>query len=298
MAHFTMRDGAQLHYHDLGRGKPVVLLHGFAMPAALWIPFVAPLLHRYRFILPDLRGFGGSHRVPLSNPCLLTQHANDVADLIEGLHLRDVRLGGLSMGACTALQYHRLHGFERIHSYLHMDQSPCVRNDRDWQHGLLGEEQYKRIGHWQELRNELEVHRHKPFHQVPEPLRQRLWHTLGDFFGYAFHTKAWRAFTSLARHEAFIRTVAPVSNWPIYMDVLRSYTEDDYDWRPDLPRITVPMTVMIGMQSTMYPPEGQQLFRALVPQAHTVEFDGCGHAIPFEAPARFARELRRFLKAA
>ena len=298
MASLTMRDGAQLHYYDLGRGDPVMLLHGFAMPAALWMPFIAPLLHRYRFILPDLRGFGGSHRVPLSDPCLLTQHANDVADLINGLDLRQVRLGGLSMGACTALQYHRLYGFDRIHSYLHMDQSPCVRNTAQWQHGLLGVHQQNKIGDWQSLRNELEAFRHKPFHKVPADLRKRLWHTLGEFFGYAFHRPAWRMFTSLARHESLISQIAPVSNWPIYMDVLRSYTEDDYDWRPSLPGIRIPMTVMVGMQSTMYPAEGQLMIEDYVPQAKTLRFDNCGHAIPFEAPAKFTAELHRFLKTA
>ena len=298
MAHLTMRDGAQLHYHDLGRGRPVMLLHGFAMPAFLWIPFITPFLHRYRFILPDLRGFGGSHRIPLSQSCLLTQHANDVADLIDGLKLDRIRLGGLSMGACTALQYHRLYGFDRIHSYLHMDQSPCVRNDEHWQHGLLGPQQQNKIGDWQALRNELEIHRSKPFHKVPAPLRKKLWNTLGEFFGFAFHRPAWRAFTNLARREMLISQIAPVSNWPIYMDVLRSYTEDDYDWRPQLPKIRIPMTVMVGMQSTMYPAAGQMLFEDYVAQAKIVRFENCGHAIPFEAPAKFTYELHRFLKAA
>jgi non-heme chloroperoxidase len=298
MAHLTMRDGAQLHYHDLGRGEPVMLLHGFAMPAALWIPFVAPLLHRYRFILPDLRGFGGSHNIALAQPCLLTQHANDVADLLAGLNLHGVRLGGLSMGACTALQYQRLYGFDRIRSYLHMDQSPCVRNTAHWQYGLLGAQQQDKISDWQSLRNELEAFRHKPFHKIPPDLRKRLWHTLGEFFGYAFHHPALRFFTGFARHELLIRRIAPVTNWPIYMDVLRSYTEDDYDWRPSLSNIRIPMTVMVGMQSAMYPAEGQLLIEDYVPQAKTLRFDNCGHAIPFEAPAKFTRELRQFLKAA
>ena len=52
-----MRDGADLHYLDVGRGPVCMLLHGFAMPAALWLPFVAPLATRFRFVLPNLRGF-------------------------------------------------------------------------------------------------------------------------------------------------------------------------------------------------------------------------------------------------
>lgn len=298
MPHIRMRDGAQLHYHDLGRGEPVVLLHGFAMPAALWLPFAIPLMRRYRFILPDLRGFGGSHQLPLNGSCLLSQHANDLADLIEGLNLRDIRLGGLSMGACTAMQYHRLHGFARVRSYLHIDQSPCVRNGADWEHGLLGREQSQRLGRWSALMEDLHEYRSFRYEHLPPSLRSALWTSLSEFFSAAFHQRHWKLFTRLAQHELLIRRVAPTSNWTIYLDSVRSYLEDDYDWRPTLPKIGVPMTVLIGRDSMMYPAAGQAHIAQLVPHARVVTFDNCGHAIPFEQPQRFHRELRQFLRAA
>ena len=295
MPYLTTRDGARLHYHDIGRGAPVVLLHGFAMPAALWLPFVLPFARRYRFILPDLRGFGGSHRTPLAQRCLLTQHADDLADLLQGLHLRDVRLGGLSMGACTALQYHRLYGFDRIRSYLHIDQSPCVRNTADWAHGLLGATQAARLADWQTLMRKLEPYRGQPYARLPKPLRRALWAKLGEFFDFAFHHRGWKAVSRLARYELLIRRVAPTANWTIYLDSVRSYLEDDYDWRTTLPTLQVPMTVLIGNDSIMYPAEGQRTIRELVPHARIVDIPDCGHAIPFEAPRVFRRELARFL---
>jgi non-heme chloroperoxidase len=298
MPYLNTRDGARLHYYDLGRGTPVVLLHGFAMPGALWLPFAMPLLHRYRFVIPDLRGFGHSHRVALSQPCLLDQHADDLADLFDRLGLRDVRLAGLSMGACTALQYHRRHGFERVHSYLHIDQSPCVRNREGWDHGLLGRDQASRLTRWRILMDELRPYRKLPLAEVPVPLRRQLWQVLAEFFGYAFHARPWQAFTGLARHELLIKRLAPTANWSIYMDCLRSYLEDDYDWRDSLRELRKPMTVMVGMQSAMYPAEGQMRILDAVPQARLVRVENCGHAVPFEAPRVFRRELRRFLAAA
>ena len=298
MPHLQTRDGAQLHYYDIGRGTPVVLLHGFAMPGALWLPFALPLVRRYRFIIPDLRGFGRSHHVGLSQACLLDQHADDLADLMERLHLHDVRLAGLSMGACTALQYHRRHGFDRVHSYLHIDQSPCVRNREDWSHGLLGTQQQNRLETWRLLMDELHPYRRLPLHEVPAPLRRRLWQTLAEFFGYAFHARGWKAFTALAGHEQLIARIAPTANWSIYMDCLRSYLEDDYDWRESLRELRVPMTVMVGMQSAMYPAAGQLRIADVVPQARVVRVENCGHAVPFEAPRVFRRELQRFLQAA
>lgn len=298
MPYISTRDGAKLHYLSIGRGAPVVLLHGFAMQGAMWLPFIAPLAMRYRFILPDLRGFGGSHRVSLSQPCLLTQHADDLEDLLVSLNLSNVRLGGLSMGACTALQYHRLYGFDRIHSYLHMDQAPCVRNGSDWRHGLLGVQQQSKLGAWKDLMRDMEPYRGQSFRSIPKALRTRLWHVLSEFFGFAFHKAGWRLFSQLAKHEFIIRNLAPTSNWPIYMDTLRSYTEDNYDWRPSLPKLEVPMTVLVGMRSTMYPAQGQLQIGKLAPNARIVKFEDCGHALPFEAPVRFVSELRQFLAAA
>ena len=299
MPYARMRDGAQLHYLDVGRGPVCMLLHGFGMPATLWLPFIAPLATRHRFILPNLRGFGGSHHLALSNDCLLTQHADDVADLIEGLGLDDIRLGGLSMGACTALQYNRLYGFDRhVRSYLHMDQSPCVRNGPDWEHGLLGSHQHERLGAWTSLMMELAPYRGLPFRQLPRPLRRQLWRALAEFLNYAFHTTPWLAVGRLARFEFLIRRVAPVANWSIYVDCLRSYLEDnDYDWRPSLPKIQVPMTVLVGMRSRMYPAAGQLRIRDYVPHARIERFEDTGHAIPFEAPRQFMRALREFLLA-
>lgn len=299
MPYATMRDGARLHYYDVGRGsRTCVLLHGFAMPAALWLPFVAPLLPRYRFVLPDLRGFGRSHRLKLSNSTLLTQHADDVADLFQQLDLRDVALGGLSMGACTSMQYHRLYGFERVRAYLHIDQAPRVINAADWPHGLLGELQEEGFADMSALMVQLEPYREHGYYELPRHLRRQLWHHLAVFYRHSFHRPALRSFVGLARHEPLIRRLAPVANWPIYMDCLRSYLRDDYDWRDTLPAMRVPLTVLVGMQSGMYPAPGQLKMAELVPQARIVKVENCGHAIPFEQPLTFVRELGKFLMAA
>lgn len=291
----TTRDGAALNVHMVGRGPTVVLVHGFAMPGFLWLPFVTPLAHKYRFVLPDLRGFGGSHRLPMTTPSILDQHASDLDDVLRHLGDSQVLLGGLSMGACTSLQYQRRYGFGGVRAYLHMDQAVCVRNLPDWQHGLLGALQASRLGGWAALMAEMEPYRGQRFDALPIALRTRLWLTLVEFFGHAFARRRWKLLTGLARYEALIRQVAPMANWPIYMDTLRSYLSDDYDWRPSLPNLRVPMTAMIGMQSTMYPAEGQLRFREWVPQAELVRFERCGHAIPFEAPRKFGYELSRFL---
>lgn len=299
MPHALMRDGAKLHYLSVGRGADTCLiLHGFAMNAAMWLPFVLPLAHRVRFIIPDLRGFGGSHSLPLRQESILDQHADDLHDLLHALDLDQVHLAGLSMGACTALQYQRRYGFGRIRAYLHMDQSPCVPNRAGWRHGLLGEEQESQLAAWGELLDELEQHRGKPYRKLPRSLRKRMWRGLAQFTDYAFHHRGMRLVSSLSRYELLIRRFAPTANWTVYLDCLRSYMRDDYDWRGSLPQLKVPMTVLVGLESRMYPAEGQLRIADYVPHARLVPIAGCGHVVPFEAPRVFLRELGRFFEPA
>ncbi|MGH8457442.1 MAG: alpha/beta hydrolase, partial [Stenotrophobium sp.] len=244
-----MRDGARLHYLDIGRGAPVVLLHGFAMQAAMWLPLIAPLAHRYRFILPDLRGWGRSHSLKLAMPSVLDQHAHDLSDLMDGLRLGRVHLAGLSMGACTAMQYNKLYGFDRVHAYLHMDQAPCVPNLPDWQHGLLGAGQQHWFTEWNTLiRKILAWGRDTPFEELPQHLRRQLFVSLANFIGLAFHQPLWRALRHVVRYERLMTRVMPTANWPIYLDTMNSYVNGNHDWRDSLPDIKVPTTVMLGMQ--------------------------------------------------
>ena len=296
MPYAQMRDGARLHYLNFGRGPDTcVVLHGFAMNAAMWVPFVAPLAGQVRFVIPDLRGFGGSHTQPLAQRSILDQHADDLHDLLDALNLHRVHLAGLSMGACTALQYQRRYGFERVRAYLHMDQSPCVLNGPDWRLGLLGEDQESRLADWSTTLHELENYRGQPYGKIPRQLRKQMWAWLAEFITYAFHHRGMQRIGGLSRHELLIRHIAPVANWPVYLDCLRSYIEDDYDWRASLKTLKVPMTALIGMESRMYPAEGQLRIAEYVPQARLVPIPGCGHVIPFEAPRVFLRELNRVI---
>ena len=54
-------DGTKVSYSDTGGdGTPVVLLHAFPLNSKMWEPQIEALSDRFRFIVPDLQGFGGS----------------------------------------------------------------------------------------------------------------------------------------------------------------------------------------------------------------------------------------------
>jgi non-heme chloroperoxidase len=297
MPFFRASDGERLHYLDVGRGPTCVLLHGFGMQAAHYLPFILPLVHKNRFVLIDQRGFGGSRRVPLRDRDFLLSHALDLHDALDELRLDRPALGGISMGAAVSLAYLRRFGFGRVRAYVHMDQAPRVLNDGSYGHGVFGPDQRPILDAWARLGDELEAcGRGTPYASIPSRLRVAVRMKLAEFFSYAFHGRLWRASSLLVRSERVAARVLEPENWPLYLDAIRAYSTCDYDFRPSLHRIDVPMHVFVGMESRMYPPEGQIAIQSDVPHAKIVRFARVGHAVPAEAPWRFTRRLGAFLR--
>ena len=102
----TFSGDVEIGYDDLGAGDPIVFLHGFPHSRALWAPQLNALVDRARCIAPDLRGFGESTAKP---PFTMDQYADDVAALLDALHIERAVICGLSMGGYVALAFWRRH---------------------------------------------------------------------------------------------------------------------------------------------------------------------------------------------
>ena len=105
---FTASDGVELAWHELGEGRPVVLLHGlFSNAETNWLKFghAAEIASRgFRVVMPDLRGHGASgapHDPAAYPPDVL---ARDGLELIGRLGVTDYDLGGYSLGGRTAVR--------------------------------------------------------------------------------------------------------------------------------------------------------------------------------------------------
>lgn len=300
MPWIPMRDGHSLHVRTVGRGRPVVLLHGFGSHSAHWLPNVLVHLRRFRFILPDLRGFGRSHAVPLNDGDVFGQYARDLADLLDYFNLSDVALGGISTGAYVCLVYNQEYGFDRVGRYLNIEHGPQSRNGADWEHGLFGERQDELFARFQAL---LDGARRAgidtPYRQLPKPLRLDMRQTLARTFGLSVKNRALRGTIALAERTAeplLAGTLFPVERWYAYLQVMEAFMHGR-DTRPALSRIRVPTTLMVGMHSRLYPPAGQLAMREAIPHARVVKFHRSGHIPIVDEPLRFQRAFNRFLMA-
>ena len=107
--HFwTASDDVELAWHELGEGRPVVLLHGLFSDAQMnWIKFGHAsriAAEGFRVIMPDLRahGLSGKPHGPDHYPRGIL--ARDLRELVGHLALIEFDLGGFSLGARTTVE--------------------------------------------------------------------------------------------------------------------------------------------------------------------------------------------------
>ncbi len=91
----------EIFHQESGKGKPIILLHGFCETSHIWDDFVPRLSDRFRVICPDLPGFGKSKI--LKTPFSINDVAADVTRWIHSLELKRPVLIGHSLGGYVAL---------------------------------------------------------------------------------------------------------------------------------------------------------------------------------------------------
>ncbi|MGC5776805.1 alpha/beta fold hydrolase [Paenibacillus pabuli] len=103
----------ELYYEDHGKGKPIILIHGWPLSGRSWEKQVPALIEAgYRVITYDRRGFGQSSQ-PWDGYDYDT-FASDLHKLILHLDLRDATLVGFSMGGGEVARYVGTYGTERV----------------------------------------------------------------------------------------------------------------------------------------------------------------------------------------
>ena len=108
VTHWKASDGIDLVFHELGAGRPVILLHGLFSDATMnWINFghaerIAG--EGFRVIMPDLRAHGLSAKPQEPEHYPVGILARDLRELVAHLGSTDFDLGGFSLGSRTTVE--------------------------------------------------------------------------------------------------------------------------------------------------------------------------------------------------
>ena len=102
-----------IYHEDIGKGPPVVLIHGWPLSHRMWESQVTALSDAgYRCIAYDRRGFGDSGR-PAGGYDYDT-FASDLNDLMTVLDLKGAMIAGFSMGGGEVARYLSRYGAGRV----------------------------------------------------------------------------------------------------------------------------------------------------------------------------------------
>ena len=265
MPTFRTSDGVDLSYVEDGQGHPVVLIHGYAAPAAAWALTTDALVAAgYRVIAFDRRSHGESETPVFGQR--MARHGRDIGELLEHLDLNDATLVGASMGGNAIWAYIDQYGPDRLQAIVIVDQTPKMLNSPDWPHGFYG---YEASNAGTLFGN-----------GVPTTGRGRDWATSAPQLA--------RLTDRLGGPPAFRDPAAPET-----IKLLNDHALQD--WRDVVERVARPVLMMAARESQLWPCEHAKAAIAANPFGRAVIIEECGHAISFDQPDRFNELLIEFL---
>lgn len=309
--HMSLRDGEKLDVRIIGQGQPILILSGLGMSSWQWLPFLGKFLLKrahYQFIIPDFRGFGGSSGCAIPELNAIESHWRDVQSLIAQLKLSQFGVIGYSMGATTTMHGIKYGNFaEHIIRYLHIDQTPKIKNDHEWHYGLRGEQQPQMLIFMQQVLNLL-----TPFHQQQPQLKltelpYQIQLQLAELSWHYMYTPNEQPKKSnspnkppllqnfLKQHPKWILKILPFTSVGYLYWYVQSYLNHDEDYRDTLMQFKQPTTWMIGRHSELYPSDGQLQIAHRMPHAQILIMEKSGHVPLMNQPYAFQQHLTDFI---
>ncbi len=252
-------DQGIVHYEVYGRGRPVILLHGWLGSWALWRETIEDLGKDYRTYALDFFGFGDSVR---SQQVSVDLYVDLVYQFMQKLGIPKAALVGHSMGGTVALSVAARYP-EKVASVTVIG-SPIVGSSLNPFLKLSGYKQIARLSY-----------------SVPY-IKDTLLYMLTRFGG-----KNGSATYKMVREDA--AKVAPDA----FFQSIGTLAEADLTHL--LPQLSLPILGMYGRRDVIVNPKQSKLLLQHASTAREEWFDDAGHFPMLDSPVRFRQNLRDFL---
>jgi pimeloyl-ACP methyl ester carboxylesterase len=258
--HTVEMAGQTLSWLESGRGRTLILLHGFPFHAGMWDALHETTPLGWRLITPDLRNFGESRGAPAR---AIDDHASDVLTLLRHLGCEDAVIGGLSMGGYVALAVHRM-APQRCRSLILAD----TRAEPDDEDGKANRVRLQAAAR----------------ERGPDAVLQAM---LPKLLGPA--AQAAGVVPDRLRALAGANTADGVVDG---LEALKTRP----DARPGLAAVTCPTLVIVGADDALMPPSVAETLRDGIAGAQMVVIPDAGHMSNLEQPVAFALAVWSFLR--
>jgi 3-oxoadipate enol-lactonase len=254
-------NGTELYYelHGPEQAEVLVLTNGVLMSTASW-GLQAPVLSKhYRLLLYDCRGMWKSAHP--KGPYTMALHADDLAALLDGLHIPSAHIAGISYGGEVSLAF-TLQYPQRVRSLF---LSSTVSESGPVLRGF--------IDSWAQAAR---AHDSQRLYNVSYMLN----------FSDAYIAANRSALEGAAARYALLDMQA-------VLELLDCF--NCFDLTNDLGRITAPTLVLVGEDDVLKPRRYSERIARAIPGADLLVVPGSGHAICLEKPALFNAILLGFL---
>jgi proline iminopeptidase len=281
----TSADGTRLYYRKLGRGRPeVIYLHGG--PGGTMYNGgceIAALARRHSLVLYDQRGGGRSDLVDDASRLTWQHHVADLDAVRRHFGVRRVALIGLSWGSALAALYADAHP-DNVSRLMLLGTMPIAKTPFD----QVRDEAIARAGRPElfRIRRELQQQMRSAASDEDVVALCRRLQTEGAL-PYVLDPARRRTVTGCDYPADVIRNRQVVNR-----STLQSL--GDWDFRPVVARISMPMLVVEGAQSVV-PLDLPAAWARTAPNARLLLVAGAGHEVGMDQPETLLSAARTFL---
>lgn len=273
MPTLTTRDKTEIYYKDWGSGQPVVFSHGWPLNSDSWESQMLFLATQgYRVIAHDRRGHGRSGQSWAGND--MNTYADDLAQLMEQLDLKDAVLVGFSTGGGEVARYIGRHGIARVAKAALISAVPPLMLKTAENPGGLPKEVFD------EIRQNSLKNRSQFYLELAS----------GPFFG--FNRKG--ATSSQGLINSFWSQGMMAGHKNTY-DCIKAFSETDFT--EDLRKMTIPTLVVHGDDDQIVPIDAAGRASAkILPNATLKEYKGAPHGIADTYKDQLNQDLLEFIR--